>query len=142
MTYALGVNLGLQCGIAGLLLAFSRKWKIAARYALIGLASGGIGLAMPSIFDWLMDFIHDDPNLLYWALASMAISLIEGIFRIWLFVLPNQIARKQGKKGGALLIAALSVGSIAVFPLWSIAVFLAYRPDRTADKQPTPPVDS
>lgn len=129
-----GQKNGICFVLAAALIAFLRQWPDVRTYLLIGTSFSLLAFCGPRLADWILSATQaagathnylPETVLAFFCLISMAIVGLVPVF------LPVYIARKRGKtRRNVLLIALLTVLSLLLFPLWSVALFVAHRDDK------------
>ncbi len=127
-----GIRYGIVFIITAVLIAFLKQWKVARNYLLLGVGTTICGLAAPGFLNWIAASIHDaNAEYLYGPFAILCVIFTFGvaIVSLGLLYLPVHIARKHQKQKLGWIIG-LTAFSLLIPFLWSIAVFLAYKPDK------------
>jgi hypothetical protein len=140
LTEIIGLRYALAFVCAGILLAFGKPRLLAIKFIAIALVVGLVGLAAPGAINYVVAVMIESPakNLIpvftalcgFEALAVITIGLA-------LFAYPIRVARSQGKPPSKWIFW-LSIGSIIFAPLWSVSLFLAYRPTARAASESHP----
>ncbi len=132
LTEIVGIRYGIVFIITAVLIAFLKQWKVARNYLLLGIATTFCALAAPGFLNWLVACVRDahaDYLLLPLTILIAIFTLAIIIIALALLYLPLYIAKKHQKLKRGWIIG-LSIFSILIPFLWSIAVFLAYKPDK------------
>ena len=131
-------GIGLIC--AAILIAFLKQRKAASIYLASGLLGLIIGFSKKGVIDLILLSIDKDP--LKHAQAAVLFdhnsTAIDFLLGLTMLILPIYVANKR-KKSELNLIIILSSFGITFSFIWSIALFLAHKPDRsTLSSKKTP----
>jgi len=137
-TEILGVRNGAMFIVASLLLVFLKEWKASRNWFLLGFGTLILGLGTPNILNWMIP--KPDPAagesglILIPVVVGAVMALVALVVSLGVLYVPVYIAKRRGKERLDWIIG-LSGFSIIIALLWSISLFLAYKPVKALSDQ-------